>query len=45
MNKEWSEKNALMQEHIKKESTFKDGIDRLIELRSSLFEQISYIVN
>ncbi|MGN1305548.1 MAG: DUF3795 domain-containing protein [Oscillospiraceae bacterium] len=45
MNKEWSEKNALMQELIKKESTFKDGIDRLIELRSSLFEQITYIVN
>lgn len=45
MNKEWSEMNARMQELIKKESTFKAGISALIELRSSLFEQIEQIVN
>ena len=45
MNKEWSEMNAEMQELIKKESTFKDGISKLIELRNSLFEQITQIVN
>lgn len=45
MNKEWSEMNARMQELIKRECTFKDGISLLIELRSSLFEQITNIVN
>lgn len=45
MNKEWSEANAEMQALIKKESTFKDGIAKLIELRGSLFEQITQIVN
>lgn len=45
MNTEWSEMNARMQELIKKECTFKDGISLLIELRSSLFEQITNIVN
>lgn len=45
MNKEWSEINAEMQGLIKKESTFKDGIGKLIELRNSLFEQITQIVN
>lgn len=45
MNKEWSEMNAEMQGLIKKESTFKGGISKLIELRSSLFEQITQIVN
>lgn len=45
MNKEWSEMNAEMQELIKKESTFKNSISKLIELRNSLFEQITQIVN
>ncbi len=45
MNKEWSEMNDEIQELIKKESTFKDGISKLIELRNSLFEQITQIVN
>ena len=45
MNKEWSEMNAEMQGLIKKESTFKDGISKLIELQNSLFEQITQIVN
>jgi hypothetical protein len=45
MNSEWSEKNKRMQVLIGKESTYKDGIELLIELRSELFKQISQIVN
>ena len=45
MNKEWSEKNKKMQTLIKKEATFKEGIDTLIDLRSELFSQITSIVN
>ena len=45
MNKEWSEKNKEFQKLISKEATFKDGIKILLELRASVFEQISQIVN
>ncbi len=45
MDKEWSEKNQEFQKLISKEATFKDGIKALLELRSSLFEQITQIVN
>ena len=33
MNKEWSELNKLMQMQIKKEETWKDGVNTLFELR------------
>lgn len=36
MNKEWSELNKLMQTQLKKESTYKIGIDTLFELRNQL---------
>lgn len=45
MNKEWSEKNKEMQSLIGKAETFKGGLNCLLELRSSLFEQITSIVN
>ena len=45
MNKDWSDKNKEFQRLISKESTFKDGIVVLLELRASLFEQITQIVN
>jgi len=45
MNKEWSEKQKQIQILLGKESTYKDGIKLLIELRKELFEQISQIVN
>ena len=44
MNKDWSEKNKKMQALISKEATFDEGIKLLIELRTELFEQISFIV-
>ena len=45
MNKEWSEKNKQIQILLGKETTYKDGIELLIEFRKELFEQISQIVN
>ena len=45
MDKEWSEKNKKMQTLISKESTFSEGIKVLLELRNSLFAQITSIVN
>lgn len=45
MNKEWSEKNAQIQILLGKETTYKDGIELLIEFRKEMFEQISQIVN
>ncbi len=44
MNVEWSEKNKEMQKLISRSSTYKAGIERLIELRNSLFEQLTQIV-
>jgi len=44
MNKDWSEKNKTMQELLKKEDTFKDGIKLLLELRAELFASITDIV-
>lgn len=40
MNKEWAEANRLMQQQLKKESTFQSGINTLFCLRNSLFEQL-----
>ena len=45
MNKDWSEKNKTIQQLIGKETTYKAGINLLIEFRSELFEQITQIVN
>jgi hypothetical protein len=38
MNKTWSDLNKKIQESFKKESTFKDGINTLFDLRNILFE-------
>lgn len=45
MNKDWSDKNKDFQKLISKEKTFKDGIKTLLELRKSLFDQVTQIVN
>ena len=45
MDKNWSEMNKEMQTLLSKETTFRDGIAKLIELRESLFDQVSQIVN
>lgn len=44
MDKEWSEKNKKMQTLLAKNETFAEGIKLLLELRNSLFEQITSIV-
>ena len=44
MDKNWSEMNKEMQALIAKKATFRDGIHKLIELRRTLFEQITQIV-
>lgn len=44
MNKNWSEMNREMQALIAKKATFKNGVEKLLELRKSLFEQIAQIV-
>ena len=45
MHKDWSDKNKTIQKLLGKEATYKEGIELLIEFRSELFEQITYIVN
>ncbi|MDE7365928.1 MAG: phage head-tail adapter protein [Lachnospiraceae bacterium] len=40
MNKEWSELNKTMQTQIKKEATFHEGIETLLELRQQLFAEL-----
>lgn len=40
MNKDWSECNKKMQQQLKKEETFKQGIDTLMWLRQQLMEQM-----
>lgn len=45
MNREWSQKNKEIQTLLGKESTYKEGIQKLISFRGELFEQISNIVN
>jgi len=40
MNKEWSELNKTMQEQLKKEITFYEGLDTLLSLRNSLFSEL-----
>ncbi|MDE6656550.1 MAG: hypothetical protein K2J85_06135, partial [Anaeroplasmataceae bacterium] len=38
MNKEWSELNKVMQNKIKRDETYKDGLNSLFELRNQLFK-------
>jgi len=45
MDKNWSEMNKEMQALLSKKTTFGEGICKLIELRESLFTQITQIVN
>ena len=45
MDKSWSGMNKEMQALMIKKATFMDGIEKLLALRKSLFEQITQIVN
>ena len=45
MDKNWSGMNKEMQALIAKKATFKDGMEKLLALRQSLFEQITQIVD
>ena len=40
MNKEWSGLNKTMQTELKKKDTYEDGIDTLLELRKSLWDEL-----
>lgn len=42
MNKEWSELNKNIQTQLKKESTFKEGIETLFRLRQMLMDELYY---
>lgn len=44
MNKDWAEKNKEIQKLLSKEATFKEAIQKLIEFREELFQQITWIV-
>lgn len=44
MNKEWSDKNKYIQVSLGKQTTYKEGINLLIDFRAEMFEQISQIV-
>ena len=45
MNKDWAEKNKQIQMLLGKKSTYREGIQLLIEFRQELFQQVTYIVN
>ena len=45
MDRNWSEMNKEMQALIAKNATFRDGIEKLLALRKSLFEQVTQIVS
>ena len=45
MDKNWSEMNKEMQALLAKNATFRDGIEMLLTLRKSLFEQVTQIVS
>ena len=45
MDKDWAEMNKEMQALIAKNATFRDGIEMLLTLRKSLFEQVTQIVS
>lgn len=40
MNREWSELNKCMQEQLRKEQTFKDGIETLLVLRGKMMAEL-----
>lgn len=40
MNKEWSELNKIMQTKMKKEGTYREGVEVLLELRKQLFHEL-----
>lgn len=40
MNKEWSELNKCMQEQLRKEPTFSDGIEKMLVLRKKMMDEI-----
>ena len=40
MNKEWAELNKRMQEQLRKEQTFKDGIETLLVLRGKMMAEL-----
>ena len=44
MDKNWSEMNKEMQALLSKKMTFREGTEKLLILRKSLFEQITQIV-
>lgn len=44
MDKDWAEKNKEIQVLLSKEATFKSAIQKLIEFREELFQQITWIV-
>lgn len=44
MNRDWSEMNKEMQGLISRRATFGDGIEKLLDLRKSLFDAIQQIV-
>ena len=44
MDRNWSEMNKEMQSLISKKTTFRKGIEKLLSLRKSLFNQIAQIV-
>lgn len=43
MDKGWAETNKAIQALLSKEATYKAGIDRLIEFRAEMFEQVTQI--
>lgn len=40
MNREWSELNKCMQEQLRKEQSFKDGIETLLVLRGKMMAEL-----
>ncbi len=44
MDKDWSDKNKEIQKLLSKEATYKEGIQKLIEFRGELFQQITWII-
>ena len=44
MDRDWSEKNKEVQRLLSKGSTFGEAIDKLIEFRNELFDQITQII-
>ena len=44
MDKGWAEKNKEIQKFLSKEETFKEAIQKLLEFRDELFQQITWII-